>query len=205
MARHLSVATVIEKNRIASVNAFIVLMEVDVVDRAGVMVETLYLARNTENLTFQGQEYVASNFEITLKTESGTIPEIQVVAQDQTRAIQQRMEEHGGGVGFTVRVMIINTGNMTQPPEVAEEFKVVRASAAGYAVTFGLGAENPLSMRFPRGRQAKDRCRFLYKGVECGYTGPMLRCDLTLQGQYGCAAHGNTRRFGGFPGINARR
>ncbi|CCG43298.1 hypothetical protein [Magnetospirillum molischianum] len=202
MARHLSVGTVIEKNRIASNVAFVILIEVEVKDSFGNLVEILRMARNNEPIIFQDNEYVAANFELSLKEQAGSIPEIQVVAQDHTLAIQQRMQEYGGGVGFGIRMIVVNTGNLSQPPEIVETFKVIRASARGYVVTFGLGAENPLSMRFPRRRQMRDRCSWRFGSAECGYVGDLRSCDLSLQGPNGCAAHGNTRRFGGFPGLS---
>lgn len=202
--RALSVGTVIEKNRIASAVAFIFLAEIEVRDAGGNLVETLRLVRNNEDITFQGNLYTAANFDLTLKEEVGTIPEIQVVAVDYTRAIQARMQEYGGGVGFDVVLILVNTGNLQQPPEIQERFRVTKSSAQGYVVTFSLGAENPLTMRFPRRRQTQDRCQWRYQGPECGYGGGLASCDLSLQGDNGCAAHGNTVRFGAFPGINSR-
>lgn len=43
------------------------------------------------------------------------------------------------------------------------------------------------------GKQAKP-CRFEYLGPECGYCGPLLRCEKTLAD---CIRHGNEDRFGG--------
>ncbi len=203
MARHLSVATVIEKNRISSAFAFIPILDIRIKNPdTGEIVETLHFARNTEDLEFQGKTYVASHFDFDIKSAAGNQPELTLNVVDYSRAIQARMQEFGGGVGSEVTLTIVNTANLEQPPEVQEEFEVTGASVADYRVDFTLGAENPLMMRFPPGRMYKDRCRWRYKGEQCGYSGPLPRCDYTLQGENGCAAHNNTRNFGGFPGIN---
>ena len=206
MPAYLSVATVIEKNRIASPNAFIVLVEIDVIDPSnGALVETLYVARNPEQIVFNGNTYEAANFELGLKQEAGSVPEIQVTVQDQTRMLQSRMQQYGGGVGFQIRMIILNTGNMNQPPEIEEQFLVTKATARSYVVTFTLGAENPLSMMFPRRRESSDHCSFLYMDVECGYTGSLPSCDLSLNGANGCSVHNNIANYGGFPGITPQR
>ena len=39
----------------------------------------------------------------------------------------------------------------------------------------------------------------IYKGLRCGYNGSKKTCDHTLTD---CRAHGNSKRFGGFVGID---
>lgn len=202
MARHLSVATVIEKNRVHSAVAFVALMRINVIDPdTGEHVEYLHMARNDEDVVYQGVTYVAASFDLNVDQEAGTVPKVSVSAVDYTRTIQARMQEYAGGVGFEVEMMIVNTDNLEQPPEVAETFRVISASSSDYIVSFTLGAENPLALRFPFYSQHRDRCRWRYKDAQCGYSGGMESCDLSLQGPNGCAAHGNERRFGGFPGL----
>lgn len=204
-SKNLSVATVIEKNRLSSDVPFLVLLNIEVVDPAtGATVETLYIVRNSESITFQGNEYQPTKFDIELKQESGTQQQVSLTITDYSKAIQGRMQAYGGGVGFKVTMMIVNAGNLAQPAEVAEFFDVVSASAANYVCTFTLGAENAIMRQFPRRRQTRDFCQWRYKGAECGYTGSLETCDLTLRGGNGCGAHNNTVRFGAFPGINTR-
>jgi lambda family phage minor tail protein L len=202
MPLHMSVATVIEKNRIASPVAFVPLLEIDVTDpKTGAYLETIYLARNNENVEYNGHTYTAAAFDFDAKVEDNNQPTVTVMTRDYTRAIQARVQAYGGGVGFTVRLIIVNSGNITQPPEIVETFSVIQTSAKNYDITFTLGTENPLTRRFPFRRQFRDRCQWRYKGPECGYNGPLPSCDFTLFGINGCAAHNNDPRFGGFPGI----
>jgi lambda family phage minor tail protein L len=204
MARHLSLASVIDKNRIASEIAWIALMEVEIVNPdTGLYVETLRVANNPEDVTFAGQTFTKGAFEFDMNHEAGSVPQMEVVAKDYTRTIQARMEAYRGGTGFRVRLMVINSGapSLDPRPDIEEEFIVTKAAANNYVVTFTLGADNPLTRRYPFRYQFKDRCPWRYKGVECGYDGDLKTCDFSLQGDNGCAAHGNARNFGGFPGI----
>jgi phage-related protein len=201
--KNLSVASVIEKNRVASNIAWVPLIEVDVADpNSGALIETLYFARNPDDIAYNGNTYIASAFDFDLTLAAAQQPQVTVTIHDLTRVVQAQMQAYGGGIGFTVRLIIVNSGNLAQPPEVEEDFTVVSASAQNYDVTFGLGAENPIALRFPRRRQFRDQCQWRYKGTECGYNGGLPSCDFTLNGPNGCTVHDNAARFGAFPGIS---
>ena len=205
MSTSLSIASIIEKNRISSEVPWLILLDIAVVDPATLMtVETLHLARNVDPVTFNGVTYAPAAFDISLKSEAGSQQEISLSIKDYTLAVQQRMQDYGGGIGFNVTVMVVNAGNLGQNPEVAEYFQVTAAETANYECSFTLGAENNITKAFPRRRQSKDYCQWRYKGPECGYTGSMPSCDLSLKGPNGCKAHQNVVHFGAFPGINSR-
>lgn len=203
----LALATVLEKNKVASLIPFLLLIEVDVVDPTSQqLIETLRIANNTEDVTFNGQVYTAAKFDIQLKEESGAQPEVTLSLVDYTRAVLQRMETYGGGVGFKVTLLVVRGDTATMAsdkPETRLFFEVVGASASSYVVSFTLGAENALMRLFPRRLQAKNFCPWRYKDpTTCRYASSLPGCDLTLAGPNGCKAHGNERNFGGFPGIN---
>lgn len=203
-SKTLSVASVIEKNKIASTEPFLALLSVEVIDPTTKQpVETFHLARNTEDVTYMDVVYSAMAFEIELKQEVGAQVSVNLKIADFTRAVQERMQAYGGGIGSNVIITIINHGNLNQPPEVQEFFTVTGASAQGYMVSWTLGAESILAATFPRRKEFRDRCTWRYKGADCKYAGAMPSCDFSLQGPNGCAAHQNTINFGGFPGINS--
>ena len=205
MPKHLSLATVVEKNKIASTVAFIMLLEVDVVSNVtGLVIETQYLARNNEDVTYQGQVYTSTAFKFEVEESAEGVPEVSVVINDPTGRVMSKVEAYGGGVGWKVRMKYVNTGNLDQPPEIEELVYILATKAENYVVEFTLGARNPLSQRFPRRMQWRDRCGWVYKGAECGYAGPEATCDYSLQGGNGCSAKGNEHRFGGLPGIRPR-
>ena len=205
MSTSLSVASVIEKNRLSSDVPWLVCLDIDVIDPATrSVVEVIHLVRNTEPITFNGSQYIAANFDIELKSEAGAQSNITVSINDYSLAIQKRMQDYGGGIGFRVAIMVVNGAALTQPPEIIEHFEVVGADSGNYSCSFQLGAENNLTKTFPRRRQMRDYCQWRFKSPECGYTGSAPTCDLSLQGPNGCGAKNNVVRFGAFPGLSGR-
>lgn len=205
MTKSLSVASVIEKNRLSSDTPWLICLDIAVNDPAtGTVVETLHIVRNTEAIVYNGFTYAPGNFDIELREESGVQNNIKLAIRDYTLAVQQRMQNYGGGVGFSVAIMVVNAAALTVAPEVIENFEVVGAESSNYVCTFTLGAENNVTKTFPRRRQAKDYCQWRYKGDDCGYTGALPSCDLSLKGPNGCVSHQNVIHFGAFPGINGR-
>jgi phage-related protein len=205
--KNISSALVSDKNRLASDRAWMIALQVQVIDPAtNSLVETLRLIRNDESSVIDGESYQPFPFEFEIEERDG-LPTVGLTIQDQTQAIQQRMEDYGGGVGFKVIVMAVSgvdAATIDAEPELTEEFQVLSASIADYVVSWQLGVPNPLNSNFPRRRQFQDQCSFRYKGTECGYTGAIESCDLTLTGVNGCGAHDNSNNYGGLPGVKIR-
>jgi phage-related protein len=200
----LSLVTAIEANRISSGTPFIPLIILEVINAAdGSVAETLYMARNPEAIVFDGQTYEPAAFDIQVKEIAGEAASVSLTVNDQTQTIKAYMEQYAGGLGSNVTFILVNADNLAQGAEIREFFQIVGASSSDYVHSFTLGADNVLSLAFPRRRQTRDFCQWRFKSEECGYTGPMTSCDLTLQGANGCAAHSNTLNFGGFPGISS--
>lgn len=205
MARHLTVASAIDKNKIASENAWLILCTIEVRDEFGAPVETLRIVRNNEDIVYQGNTYTAAEFSIDFENAANEEPSMKFSAVDPTGAIRDRMEDYGGGVGFGVTLTVVNTGNLDAPAEIEEEFDVLSASAPGINLTWTLGSENPLKYQFPLRRQYRDRCPWVFKGPRCGYVGSDEACDFTLNGANGCRAKNNVRNFGGFPALRSQQ
>ena len=205
MPKSFSVLNVIEKNKLASGEAFIVLLEVRLVDTdTGLVVDTKYVANNNENITYDLNIYQAFPFDIKLTQEVDGVPEITLSAVDFQKILISEMNKLSGGTGSTVIMRVVNSGNLSAEPELEETFDVINASANDYRISLQLGAENALRRQFPTSMQMRDRCRWRYKSTECGYSGGIGSCDLSLQGANGCAAHNNTINFGGYPGLKGR-
>lgn len=202
MARPLSVASVIDKNKVVSNNAWLILLDIKVIDPNTLgLVETLRVAKNNEAVVFNGQTYQPANFDFQFRVSQNDEPSFTLTAQDQTRFITSRIDQWGGGTSFKVILTIVNSARLDQPPELREEFSVLNSSTANYVVNCTLGAENMLTMRFPRSMQFQQRCRWRFKDSRCAYTGAAPTCDYTLDGENGCAAKNNNINFGGFPGL----
>lgn len=206
MAIHTSLATAIDKGRLASTVVYVALLEMDILDpNTRAVTETLRFAHNTENYSFKGNTYLAMPFDFDVKTSKGELPTITLSIVDHSQAIQGRLQETNGGVDSPVRLLVVSTAN-TASAELTESFTVMSASCRSedYSIAFTLGAENPLALRFPTRLFARDRCEWRFKGPRCGYTGPVTSCDFTRDGANGCVAKNNAINFGGFPGIRIR-
>lgn len=204
MARHLTVGSIIEKNKIASDELFLILIKVIVKNEEGAEVAILTFAKNSENIVFGGESYQAANFDIDISVENNVEPTVKLTAQDQTRTIMQYVEAYSGCVGSDVIMTVVNSAALDGPAEIQETFKVISSSNNEYVVSFDLGVESAISKRYPNYRQFKDRCSWKYKGPRCKYAGAMNTCDYTLLGDNGCVAHNNVPNFGGFPGLNGK-
>ena len=197
----LSVATVIEKNKIFSDTAFVLLFEIDVVDLSGNPVETVYICKNSTNIAYKGNEYIASNFSVQLDQDTQSEPKLQLTMEDPSGVVRDQMQVYGGGIGFNTTLTVVNTGDLTQPPEMAMNFKVISATQNNYQVQFTLGIDNPIAYRFPMRLMYHDQCTYIYKGARCKYSGSLTTCDFSMNGANGCVVHSNVANFGGFPGL----
>ena len=190
---------ILEKNKIAADSAWIILIEIYLDDST-----VLYFARNNEAITYDGQEYQAFPFELDAMKENarGEIPTLTLRVSNVTRIIQAYLEDYSGGVGKTVKLIVVNSENLTEDfAELEMEFEVLATTSSVQWVTFTLGAPNPLRQRFPRHRYFSNYCRWEFKSTECGYTGDATTCNHRLQD---CRAYNNSSRFGGFPSLSER-
>jgi lambda family phage minor tail protein L len=203
MPSHVSIATAIDKGKLASGVVYIGLIEIDVLDRdTASVLTTIRLAHNNEPYVFRGQTYSPCGLNYKINASKGEFPTIDLEIVDVTLALQALMQEYQGGVDFPVRVLLVSSSNSASP-EAEERFTILSGSSGSdtYNVTFEVGAENPLGMRFPWRLMFRNRCPWRYRGLECGYAGPMPTCDFTRDGANGCRAHDNVDRFGGFGGL----
>lgn len=205
--KSLTVAQAVDMHKIASAQAWLFALEIRIKDAAGIIVDTLRVVRNDEDVTIDGQSYIAAPFEISNESNLGELPKVSVTIQDQLRVLQVLLNDHTGAVGSAVDLKVVTpiNGTANAQSEMVETFSILSTSVSDSVVQIELGAENPLRIQIPRRIQVRSRCSFHYKSAACGYTGALPTCDLTLNGDNGCAAHNNTKNFGGFPGLVPRR
>lgn len=201
MPQHLSVASMIDKNKLASEYKFLVLIKLDVLDpETNNFVDELYFARNDEDIEYQGNTYQAANFDLETKVESGELHDVSLSVTDYSGAVRAALELYDGGVGSRVTMIIVNSGDLHLKPELEETFDVIGASANVFTIKFSIGANDVLTRRCPRRQQLKDFCSWTYKSSDCGYTGNLPTCAFTLTD---CKAHNNATNFSGFPGVKS--
>lgn len=196
---NLSVAGVLEKNKIASDGVWLLLLEVAVPDSD----EPLRLVRNSEDVIWNGYTWSAFNFTIgDIKEDSkGSLPSVPLQISNVTQIVQAYVEENNGLTGTTVILRVVHSQHLDHVfPEVEEYFTVQSTTCDSKWVTFNLGCDISVQMRFPFRRVLKNFCawRDQYKGIECGYAGALPPCDGTLQS---CRDRGNSVRYGGEPSI----
>jgi len=199
MPQPLSLAATLEKNKLAAAGAWITLLDITLPDATHIRV-----CDNDSDVTWPtvgGETWAAFPFQLDALTYSGRgeLPTLVCRVSNVTRAIQGYLEQASGGIGSTVRLLIVHSEHLDlAAAEIDETFDVTAAVADVHWVTFTLGAPNPLLTRFPRHTFSRDHCRWIYKSSECGYGGSLATCNRNLSD---CRAHNNSLRFGGFPGI----
>lgn len=195
--KNLPANLILEKNKLASTGAWLLLLDVNLPDTS-----VLRLARNTDNVTFGGNTYTAFPFEIEASNEGsqGEIPTVTLRLSNVTRNLQGYLEAQGGAVGASVVLTVVSSLYLAENySELQLTYDVLAATADAQWVVFTLGAAFPQRRRFPLLRAIAHHCAWTYKGRECNYGGGLTACKRTLAD---CQAHANAARFGGRPGLS---
>jgi hypothetical protein len=204
MSTNFTIASVIDKNKIASENVWLVLLDIKVKDSNSNLIEIIRVVQNNEDFTYKGEIYTALNFSFDYSKSNSEEPTFKLSLDDVTGVIRRKLDSYDGGTTSSVIITIINSSDTSGEPELQEEYDIKQTSATELNISVELGSENPLRLQFPVRKQYKNRCVWLYKGSRCGYSGGLTTCDYTLEGTNGCVAHNNEARFGGFPGLQNR-
>ncbi len=186
-----------EKNQIYTDGVFCMLLQVDIPN-----VDTLYLCYNNEDIQWNG--HLWQNFPVEIgensQTQDSSIPTIEIKICNITRELAGFVEDTKGANNGKITVYIINTKNLTSTtPEIEERWMIQKAHSDQEWITFTVGPDYSPNSKMPQERYLKNGCRFCYKSVRCGYIGTVTTCNHTLTD---CRKHGNSKRFGGFPGID---
>lgn len=196
---NLSVAGMLEKSQISSDGVWLLLVEVVIPDSEG----PLRLVRNNEDIVWNGHTWNAFNFKLgeIKEDHKEKSPSIPLQISNITQIAQAYVEENNGLTGTTVIIRVIHSQHLDNAvPELEETFTVQSTTCDSKWATFYLGTDLSVQLRFPFRRVLKNFCawRDKYKGIECGYAGPLPACNGTLQS---CRARGNSVRYGGEPSI----
>lgn len=165
---------IIEKNKLASPNPWLILLEITLTDTDATI---LRFVRNTEDVIFEGNTYTAFPFEIepTKQGSKGEIPTITLSVSNITRVLQTYLDELEGGIGSTVKIIVINTKHLSEDySELEMIFDVIACHSTVQWVVFTLGAPNPLRQRFPLERYLALHCSFVFESAECSYIGKTI-------------------------------
>ena len=219
MSRSLSASLKTAKHLLAGSGGWLILFELQITD-----IERLYLINNEEEIRFAGQTYIPFpvGFEVMEENRSGDLPGVNLGVGNVSRELQGFRENRNGLLDCTVIMRIVHTSDLADSSAVLTNTFTIRASSISEeGASFRLSQHPFLEVDFPHQRFHRSRCRFAFKGSECGWSSASASedsatCDKSLNGPNGCAYHGtlytaagNTAihpgRFGGFPGIPRRR
>lgn len=187
-----------EKNKLSTDSAFLILLDIDI------KTEVVRICYNTDDIVWNGNLYTAFPFDLgeVSEDDSGTDPSVELKVSNVERSMQYIIEDAKGANGYNVILRVVNSLNLDSDLcEIEEHWVVQKTSVTEGYVTFTLGTEYSSRTRRPLNRYMKNNCPFKYKGIRCGYNGDMPNCNHTLTD---CRQHGNSVRFGGFPGIDQK-
>jgi lambda family phage minor tail protein L len=188
----------IEKNKLTSTSSWLLLLDVTLT--SGVV---LNLVRNVIDIEWNGTTYSRFPFDIDSVSDSGKgeLPTLQLTLSNVTRIIQAYLEPLDGAVGSTVDIHVVNSDYLSEDTSSLDmSFVVISVIMSASKAVFTLGAPSPFRRRFPLIRYIAGHCNWIFKGAECAYSGSSATCNKTFE--Y-CTTLGNTKRFGGFPGLKS--
>ena len=170
--------------------------------------DVIYVVRNNENITYDGNEYIAFPFEIDglNQTSKDEVPTWTVRVDNTTRILESYILNYDNYIkqnginGNYVQCIcrVLNTNDLSEPI-LEEYFELTQPSADSKWVTFNLGASSPYNQQFPTKKIYQNFCQWKFKSTECGYTGALTTCNKTLSD---CRTRNNSGRFLGFVGVS---
>ena len=116
----------IEKNKLISDTIWIILLEIAL--KSGYIMR---FCSDNEDVVWDGETWIAFPFDLESpkQTSSGELPRFAIRVSNITRAIEGYLEQEGGGVGATVRMMVVmSTHSDITEPECDMEFTVQSTS-----------------------------------------------------------------------------
>ena len=194
--------------------AFLALLQGDQLDLVALVEITrasgapLRYALDTEARVWNGLTFepTAGSFGEIQESAEREIPSLQMVLQNADGVLGPLCHPGTGGEDLrgrrvTIRQAARSMLTGTTPADLVIEW-VLFVNAYSWigreAVAFDLGVFPAEAIRVPDRTLQGLRCRWIYKGVHCGYVGDLATCDKTRED---CRRHFEDEplRFGGFP------
>lgn len=216
----LASALVTAKNTLHQLNPWAWLVEADADGTNG-----FYLVGYDASISYGGKLYEPAPIIVGVIEQSGEgdLPRIEITVGNAGREASTRLD-NGELIDRSCLLRLVNTSNLTVHQDWGE-WRIIEAQVRLQSVVFSLGPYDLIDSPYPAVRQHRSRCSKVYGGLECQYdltlpnniagTQPNFdptKCDLGLDTDNGCIAHGDNEiangrprkhpgRFGGFPGI----
>lgn len=203
MPIELSPLAYIEKNKLSSTGAWLIMLEIYITQ----LQDYIRVCSNNEDIVWNGSTWLAYPFEMDEISESskGEITQFAIKVSNINGEVGSYIDDADGAVGADIRLMVVNSNIMATTPEIELNFIVKSTTVDTIWVSFTLGVTNPYSLLIGQ-RMIRTGCRYSglngtqngFKGSRCKYSGGAESCDRTLTT---CRSLGNSANFGGFPGL----
>lgn len=189
----------IEKNKLANNQPWIVLIEIDLPNGTNA-----YLAKNNDVVNWNGitWEPIPMLFsDNTQDMKSMTTFTIQV--SNISGMVQSYLEEFNGLTDCPLTVSLVHAAHLDNvAPEIQEQFNIQKTNYDEQWVTFTIGSDFWLFYRALADRFMPDFCSWKYGSIKCGVPVATLAANPTCCHTLAdCTVRNNTLRFGGCPGM----
>lgn len=159
--------------------------------------------------------YPITHGEITQDTE-GNLPQLELVLANVRRDFVRYLSVSQGMTNLLVTITLVHKAHVATGDNVPSmTFQVRGAAATDQALVLTLEMPNFYEVPIPKDMYMRNRCRWRFKGTECGYQGTNTHCTKRMTGVDGCIFHGDDERanrrpvlhpgnYGAFPGLPRR-
>jgi len=181
-----------EMTKQAQPYAFVLLFEVKIENE-----DLVYLCRNNQDIVFAGNTYLKWGIEVdSIKSDiSGKINNFYIKIDNTLRVIQQLIAKYDNLSNSYVIIKVVHTNNLSVPiPDFDSKYMIKSVSFDNSIADFEIGVEDIIRKRVPYRAYNKNRCPYIYKGIECGSVSIKTDCGKTLSD---CRLRSNASRFGG--------
>ena len=201
----LSNQTIKDVNALGTDAIFLVLLQINIPS-----MQPEYIVNNTENITWNGNEYISFPFTYGDIDEStvASVPQVTLTMSNVNRIMERYLQDYDrylkingiDGNEITCIASVINTNDIdNSEPIISYETILSQPSTNATTATFEMTASSPYNKTFPPRKILKTFCTFVFKDKLCKYSGTENICDKTLDR---CRELNNSSRFGGFPGAS---
>lgn len=186
-------AAILEKNKLSSDAPFLVLLKIE----HDKLSEPIYLARNTDDVIWNGVTYVRFPFNFSQMTVDGqTLPTVDLTISNCGGIIQTYLQRYNGLADAQVTMYLVHENLLDRKDALLTiEFSVNSVSYDESWITFKLGCSPELYFKFPLDCYMVNYCPYRFKDIRCGYAGNAPSCNNTR------AECRIPARFGGEPGM----
>ena len=164
-----SLVATLQKNKLASDDAFLIFVEVSCPS----LQEPIHLVRNTEPVIWRGVEWTQFPIEIDSSSEDGkTIPSLNIKISNCGGIVQQYIQQYNGLADSEIKIYVALASNLSSPAAEFElDFLITSTKYDEQWIVFTLGPSSELVNRFPTNKYIADFCPFVCGDIKCGYTG----------------------------------